>query len=99
MGYGTFWGIHRLTRGRLGIGDIWFSGFIDITFGFWGWNWSILLVAFRGIGYLSIRKIIGSVRDIRNTDMSDRPVKGNSNTFVPTLRTASQEEEDGVRDD
>ena len=24
------------------------------------------------------------------TDMSDRPVKGNSNTFVPTLRTVSQ---------
>jgi len=35
----------------------------------------------------------------KHTDMSDRPVKGNSNTFVPTLRTASQEEEDGVRDD
>jgi prepilin signal peptidase PulO-like enzyme (type II secretory pathway) len=73
MGYGTFWGIYRLTHGRLGVGDIWFSGFIGTTFGFWGWNWSILLGAFLGIGYISIRKILGSIRDIRNTRIPFTP--------------------------
>lgn len=73
LGYGTFWIINRLLQGRLGHGDIWFSGFIGVAMGFWIWNRSILVGSFLGIMYSSIRRIFNTTYDVHATRIPFTP--------------------------
>jgi prepilin signal peptidase PulO-like enzyme (type II secretory pathway) len=57
-GYGSFWVICKLTRGRLGAGDVWYSGFIGVSFGFWVWDIAILIATILGMCYIIIRKLL-----------------------------------------
>ena len=57
LGGAAFWAVHVFSRGRLGAGDIWYSAFIGITFGFWVWDLAMFLGALTAAAWLIIRAL------------------------------------------
>jgi len=49
--------VSKLSMGRLGSGDIWFSALIGFSFGFWVWNACIFIAAFLGAIWIGCRRI------------------------------------------
>jgi prepilin signal peptidase PulO-like enzyme (type II secretory pathway) len=49
LGYGTFWLIHRFTRGRLGLGDAKYSALIAVAVGILPWFVALFVASVAGI--------------------------------------------------
>ena len=68
IGYVSFIAIRKLTHDRLGAGDVWYSGFIGTCFGFWVWDFAMLIGTFIGFCYILYRRLknkdlpIGDIR-------------------------------------
>jgi leader peptidase (prepilin peptidase) / N-methyltransferase len=64
----AFLAVKRISKGRLGSGDVWFSALIGFSFGFWTWDIGLLVAAFLGVLWTGILRLSGrrgSLRDIR----------------------------------
>jgi prepilin signal peptidase PulO-like enzyme (type II secretory pathway) len=60
--------VKRFSKERLGAGDVWFSALIGFSFGFWTWDFGLLVAAFLGVLWTGILRLSGrrrSLRDIR----------------------------------
>jgi len=57
IAYLSFIVIYRLSRGRLGPGDVWYSGFIGCAFGFRIWDLALVLAVGIGICYVAVMKL------------------------------------------
>jgi len=60
--------VEKASKGRLGAGDIWFSAFIGVSFGFWTWDLGLLAAAALAAAWvcaLSLSGRRGALRQIR----------------------------------
>ena len=48
-GFGVFWLIHLLTRGKLGLGDAKYSAFIALTIGMHAWLMTLVVASVTGL--------------------------------------------------
>jgi prepilin signal peptidase PulO-like enzyme (type II secretory pathway) len=71
----SFWAIRKLAKGRLGLGDIWYSAFMGFSFGFRIWDAATLLGAFLAGLWIVLRWL-------RNRRY---PIKGLRIPFLPFL--------------
>ncbi len=54
LGFGTFWLIHRLTGGRLGLGDAKYSALIAVAVGLLPWFIALLTASIAGLIYAAV---------------------------------------------
>lgn len=52
----------RVSKGRLGSGDIWFSALIGFSFGFWTWDACIIIAAVLGAIWIGLRRSSSPMR-------------------------------------
>jgi prepilin signal peptidase PulO-like enzyme (type II secretory pathway) len=52
----------RVSKGRLGSGDIWFSALIGFSFGFWAWDACIIIAAVLGMIWIGLRRSSSPLR-------------------------------------
>lgn len=61
----TFLLIHLFSRGKLGLGDVFFSGFVSLIADFWFWNQTVLVAVGMGFllfgGKLLLKKRLGAI--------------------------------------
>jgi len=55
LGYGSFWLIHRLTRGGMGLGDAKFSALIAVAVGVLPWLVALLAASLAGLAFAGFR--------------------------------------------
>jgi prepilin signal peptidase PulO-like enzyme (type II secretory pathway) len=54
LGFGVFWLIHRVTSGRLGLGDAKYSALIAVAVGLLPWFVTLLIASVAGLFYAAI---------------------------------------------
>jgi prepilin signal peptidase PulO-like enzyme (type II secretory pathway) len=69
----AFFSVERLSRGRMGAGDIWYSSFIGFAFGFVAWDISMVVAAFLGLAWITAKTAFNRTECIFNTRIPFTP--------------------------